>query len=379
MPRYKFSEIATNVTEKRMPTLDDMATYIAPNNLDTSTLSVPEYGYKVPLNGLKLVMNKGDMLFGRREPQLKHAAIAPHDGVFSAHGMIFHAKEKVISKDFFPFFISSDCFFDTAIKISVGSLSPTVNWKDLKDIEFTIPEREKQEEYAELLWGIVRLKRAYRELIRQSDELIKSEFIEMFGDPMDNDKGWKVRPISEVCEIVTGNTPPRKHPEYYGDYIEWIKSDNISSDQVSISHAAESLSESGAKVGRIVPAGSILMTCIAGSLNTIGNIGITDRSVAFNQQINALVPNSSDAWYLYYLLQMIRPKIHEITNKALKCILSKGALSTITVIDPDRELQNAFSEKAQQSDKAKAELEKSNETLNNLQKIIVSDMFQCHM
>lgn len=175
----------------------------------------------------------------------------------------------------------------------------------------------------------------------------------MFGDPIENEKGWKKRPLSDVCDIVTGNTPARAHPEYYGSYIEWIKSDNISADRVSLSRAAESLSEAGAKVARIVPANSILMTCIAGSLNTIGNIGITDRAVAFNQQINALVPHEANVWYLYYLLYLIRPQIHEATNKALKCILSKGNLSPIEVIDPDTDAQSAFAAVAQQSDKSK--------------------------
>lgn len=167
MPKYKFSDIAINITDKRMPTPEDKDLYIAPNNLDTDTLSVPEYGYKVDLNGTKLIMRKGDMLFGRREPQLKKAAIAPHDGLFSAHGMIFHPKEEVITKEFFPFFISSDYFFDAAIRISVGSLSPTVNWKDLKDLEFEIPDKEKQQKYANLLWAMIRSKSIYYSLFAE--------------------------------------------------------------------------------------------------------------------------------------------------------------------------------------------------------------------
>lgn len=177
MPKYRFSEIAINVTDKRMPVPEDKDLYIAPNNLDTDTLSVPEYGYKVDLNGTKLIMHKGDMLFGRREPQLKKAAIAPHNGLFSAHGMIFHPREEVITKEFFPFFISSDYFFDAAIRISVGSLSPTVNWKDLKDLEFDIPDLKAQREYAKVLWAMIRAKKAYKELIKKTDDLVKSKFI----------------------------------------------------------------------------------------------------------------------------------------------------------------------------------------------------------
>lgn len=209
MPRYKFSEIAYNITDKRMPNPEDKDLYIAPNNLDTETLSVYEYGYKVELKGSKLIMHKGDMLFGRREPQLKKAAIAPHDGLFSAHGMIFHPREETIVKEFFPFFIASDYFMDAAIRISVGSLSPTVNWSDLKDLEFDIPEIDEQRQYAKILWGIIRSKKAYKELISQTDELVKSQFIEMFGDGVDNHLDWKSGIISDYFFVKGGKRIPK--------------------------------------------------------------------------------------------------------------------------------------------------------------------------
>lgn len=164
---------------------------------------------------------------------------------------------------------------------------------------------------------------------------------------------WGKKPLSKSCQLLTGNTPSRKVPEYYGKYIEWIKSDNISTSSVFLSTAAERLSESGAAVGRVVEPGSILMTCIAGSLNTIGNVAIVDRQVAFNQQINALIPKEYETMVLYYLLQLIRPQLHEAANSALKCILNKGTLGSIQAIVPDTALQKRFASIAEQSDKSK--------------------------
>ena len=175
----------------------------------------------------------------------------------------------------------------------------------------------------------------------------------MFGDPVENPMNWEKKPLSESCQLLTGNTPSRKVPEYYGTYMEWIKSDNISPSSVSLSTAAERLSESGAAVGRVVEPGAILMTCIAGSLNTIGNVAIVDRQVAFNQQINALIPKEYETMVLYNLLRLIRPQLHEIANSALKCILNKGALGAIEVIVPEAALQKRFASMAEQSDKSK--------------------------
>ena len=190
-------------------------------------------------------------------------------------------------------------------------------------------------------------------MLQQTDELVKSQFIEMFGDPIDNPMGWPRMPFSETCSLVTGNTPPRANKAYYGDYLEWIKSDNISTSSMHLTHAAECLSKEGAEVGRIVHAGAILMTCIAGSLNTIGNIALADRDVAFNQQINAFIPTQYEPLFLYYLLMLIRPQLHEAASSALKCILNKGNLERMIAILPDRAAQRRFSSIAAHADKSK--------------------------
>ena len=91
--------------------------------------------------------------------------------------------------------------------------------------------------------------------------------------------------LKDTCKVVTGNTPSRGVEDYYGDYVEWIKTDNIVSGLLNPTMAAECLSEEGMKVGRIVEKDSILMACIAGSIASIGRVCVTDRTVAFNQQI----------------------------------------------------------------------------------------------
>ena len=375
MPKYKFSEIALNITDKKMPESGDEELYIGLEHLDSGSLRVTRWGSEVELVGQKLVMQKGDILFGRRNTYLRRAAIAPHDGIFSAHGMIFRPKTDVIDPDYFPFFISSDYFMDAAIRISVGSLSPTVNWKTLKELEFYLPDLNQQRHTAELLSAANETKEAYQDLLSKTDELVKSQFIELFGDPITNEKRWPLSAFSDSCYIVTGNTPSRKVPEYYGNYIEWIKSDNISPNSLFLRRAAESLSEEGKKVGRVVPVGSILMTCIAGSLNTIGNVSIADREVAFNQQINAFIPKQYETYFLYYLLAAIRPQLHEVTNNALKCILNKGTLESVNAIVPDRALQIRFSDIAQQLDKSKFELKQAIANISELMKSLIQQDF----
>jgi len=203
MPKYKFSEIAYNINQKKMPEPGDEEMYIGLEHLDSGSLKVKRWGSDVPITGEKLVMKKGDILFGRRNTYLRRAAIAPHDGIFSAHGMIFRPNTAVMDEDYFPFFISSDYFMNAAIRISVGSLSPTVNWKTLKELEFDIPDLESQRKSAELLTAANRLKEAYEILLEETDQLVKSQFIEMFGDGEIDQSPWPKAIMEDIFAITS--------------------------------------------------------------------------------------------------------------------------------------------------------------------------------
>lgn len=176
MTRYRFDQIAENSTAKKKPEEGDRNRYVGLEHLDPGTLEVTRWGAEVTPKGDKLLMKKGDVLFGRRRAYQKKVGIAPFDGIFSAHGMVLRPKTVVIDSSFFPFFISSDAFLNEAIRVSVGSLSPTANWKDLRTLEFNLPSLGKQRELAGILSEAEQLKGHYRNLLAACDDVIKSQF-----------------------------------------------------------------------------------------------------------------------------------------------------------------------------------------------------------
>ena len=212
MARYKFDQIAFNSTDKKKPVDEDKEHYIGLEHLDSGSLKVTRWGSEIAPKGEKLLMKKGDVLFGKRRAYQKKVAIAPFDGIFSAHGMVLRPKTEVIDPDFFPLFIASDYFLDAAIKISVGSLSPTINWRDLKELEFELPSISAQQKLAKVLWVINDTKGAYEQLIQETDELVKSQFIEMFGAYRD-----KTVPLSKLVTLGPQNGFYRKDAEKNGD------------------------------------------------------------------------------------------------------------------------------------------------------------------
>ena len=240
-----------------------------------------------------------------------------------------------------------------------GATIPHIYFRDYKEERFNLSSIDEQKCIVDSLGRVERIISKRQQELSALDDLIKARFVEMFGDPVSNPMGWAKIALGTRCEIITGNTPSRAEPENYGSYIEWIKSDNINTPHTYLTEAQERLSEEGFKKSRYVEAGSILMTCIAGSVGCIGNVAVADRRVAFNQQINAIVPCDDEPLFIFWLMQMSKPAIHRTINMALKGILSKGQLSEIQFPFPPTALQKQFAAFVSQIDKSKDAIKKS--------------------
>jgi len=224
-----------------------------------------------------------------------------------------------------------------------GAAIGGINTQFIKNYNLILPPLPTQKKIAAILEKAEKLREWRKEADGLTDRFLKSTFLEMFGDPIKNPKKWEKRAIKEFGKVMTGNTPPRMNSEYYGNYIEWIKSDNINTPYTYLTKSEEMLSEAGAKVGRIVPKGSVLITCIAGSLSCIGNVAIADREVAFNQQINAIVPNKEvNEFFLYHLILNAKEYIQNFSTQSMKGMLSKSVFESIPFISPPTDLQNKF-------------------------------------
>lgn len=147
--------------------------------------------------------HKGQILFGRRRAYLKKACVAPSDGICSGDITVISAKPGKILPELLPFVIQNDGFFEYAVGKSAGSLSPRVKWSQLKEYEFQLPEINEQHKLAEVLWQLVDTKEAYKNLLAQTDELVKSQFIEMFGTP-EEVINKTTTTIADVADVQVG-------------------------------------------------------------------------------------------------------------------------------------------------------------------------------
>ncbi|MHA6572606.1 restriction endonuclease subunit S [Pseudomonas yamanorum] len=245
--------------------------------------------------------------------------------------------------------------------LGTGSTFKAITQDTLKKITIPVPPLEDQIRIANLLGKVEQFIIQRKNNLQQLEDFLNSIFLEMFGDPVRNEKGWDKPELKAFGKISTGNTPPRNNLANYDDnFIEWIKTDNITGKSVFVTPSTEHLSEVGSKKARTTTDGALLVACIAGSIESIGRAALTNRKVSFNQQINAIQPSEDiNPLYLYVLFKLSRAYIQSHATKGMKKILTKGDFQQIKMIKPPLDLQNRFASIVEKAEDIKSRYQQS--------------------
>lgn len=328
-------------------------------------------------NTFTKMFRKGNVLFGRRRAYLKKAAVAPFDGICSGDITVIEAIPDRILPELLPFIIQNDDLFDFAVGKSAGSLSPRVKWEHLKNYEFELPDMEKQRELAELLWAMDATKKSYQKLIAATDELVKSQFIDMFGAPLSNEKGWPLKRIGDLFSLISRG----KQPSYVDhSSVRVVNQACIYWDLFNFENVKYHDLQSGKKT---LP---VKKDCILINSTGTGTLGrcnvfpeLTDGYVYVVDSHVTVLAESHDvnAYFFKCFLQRedVQKKIYaECVNGSTNQIeLSKEKLSDVLLIVPPMELQEQFAAFVRQSDKSKFELEQALSELTATYKRIITE------
>ncbi len=298
-------------------------------------------------------------------------------GIVSPAYRIWDINQNAVVPEYLEMFLRSSHsiqFYKSKLKGSTARRR-SITDADFLKMELPTSDLMEQEHVVDVIGKVARAIRLRKRELESIDELVKSQFVEMFGDPENPSSDCEVCKLGDRCDVVTGNTPARARKEFYGPGIEWIKSDNVLPGAMRLKKAKEQLTDAGKAVARIAKPGWLLMVCIAGSPNTIGNTAFVDREVAFNQQINGIDPRDENPIYLQAALGLLKPRLTSGLNAALKCILNKSTLSATEVPFPSRGLQDDFAAFVAQVDKSGFAVRRSIEQLELLKAKLMQEYF----
>ena len=176
MTHVCLGDVAREIKQK-VPVGQELPT-VGLEHLDPGEVELAHWDEGVETTFTK-AFSKGQVLFGRRRAYLRKAAVAPFDGICSGDITVIAPKDN-LSPRLLPFIIQNDALFEHAVTNSAGSLSPRVKWRSLSQFEFELPSIAKQEDLADILWTAQETRSHYRQLLTACDDVVKSQFVEMF-------------------------------------------------------------------------------------------------------------------------------------------------------------------------------------------------------
>lgn len=231
----------------------------------------------------------------------------------------------------------------------------TLNKKFFSDFQINIPEYIQQKKIASILIRINKILEYKHSLIKAYDALIKSRFVELFGNPVLNEKGWNLTSLESVCQsIYGGGTPSKKIKEYYMGTIPWVTSKDMKSDIIvdSIEHITQVAIDNSST--KIIPPESVLIVIRSGILKHTLPVCINKSRVTINQDLKALVLDERcKAIYLQYLLKALEKDILSGVRAVTADNIEFNSLKKRKIPIPPINIQIKFSQMVNQINKLK--------------------------
>lgn len=222
-----------------------------------------------------------------------------------------------------------------------------------------LPPLAEQKRIAAILDKADAIRRKRQQAIELADEFLRSIFLDMFGDPVTNPKGWNVSNIGALCSVLTGSTPSRQENSYFSGNIPWVKTNEV--DGYIIKETEEYITEEGIRNSncKLNPIGSIVLA-MYGQGKTRGKVGILGIEAATNQACAVIHPSINiNMGYLYNYLKLSYETLRALGQGAGQPNLNLSIVKNFSVLMPPIELQREFAKRVEKVEALKAKLKAS--------------------
>ena len=354
----KISDIADiiNVTEKD-PSNCGIDVFVGLEHYDIAELVIKRFGSTKMLTTATKKFEAGDVLIARRNVYLQRASVARFSGLTSGDSIVLRVKKNLSSEktdydamcQLLPFILNSINFWDYANTNADGTMSKRLSPAILQEYEFDLPSIEEQKVLAEKLWAAYEVKQSYLKMIAATEEMVKSQFVEMFGDT--HLKSESCRQWKEVVEIINGK-----------DYKS-----------IKVEEGGYPVYGTGGEMARasdyLSPANSILL----------GRKGTIDKPLLVKEKYwnvdtaFGAVPDENVLNYIYFYWHCKTIDFNVLNKGTTLPSTTKVDLLNLWVKIPGMEEQNRFASIVEQADKSISELRKSIDAIDKVIKSLINE------
>ena len=373
MAIVKFGDIVRDVKINVDRSNNPYEHYVAGDHMDSEDLTIHRYGsFETDDVGpaFTRIFKPGQILYGSRRTYLKKVAVADFEGICANTTFVLESKDEALFDNrLLPFIMLSDAFTRWSIAHSKGSTNPYVLFSDLADYEFDLPPIAEQKVLADKLWAAYRLKESYKKLLAATEEMVKSQFIEMFGGG-----NWPQKTLGEVGSFTRGGGFLKSDfvehgiPCIHYGQIHTKFGPFITSHITEISSDLESKTKFASKGDLVI---AITSEDTEGSCKSTAWLG--DYPVAVGGHA-AIYKHSMNPLYMSFFFKstLFNYAKIEYVHGTKVFEIKPDDIAKILVPCPPMSLQNQFSAIAEQSDKSGFELRKSIDAIDAVIKSLIN-------
>ena len=300
--RVRFGNVVRSVKDTIDPTSGELNRYIAGEHLDSADVHIRRWGtvgdgYLGPAFIRRF--RKGQVLYGSRRTYLKKVAMADFDGITANTTFVLETVKGKLLQELLPWLMLSERFTQHSIRESKGSTNPYINFPDIAKFEFALPPLDQQPRIAEILWAVDEVSERFQETEAASEIATVSSRRHHFESAL---KECAASSVTEIGHWSSGKTPSRDRRELWSGDFPWVSPKDMKTDLIA--DAEEHISEEGRKASIEVGAGALLIVIRGMILAHSFPVGITQRPVAFNQDMKAITP--CDTYSVDYLFNWFK-------------------------------------------------------------------------
>ena len=355
--KYKLSDVVDRINGNVDRFTTSLEYYVGGEHFESNELEITGCGLIKPnvnILGFKFhfAFQPGDVLYMARNPHLRKAGMVNFSGICSDASYILRTKDSnVLCQEYLAVIMQSNHLWDYCESHKVGSVNFAINWKTLANYEFDLPDINIQRSIANRIWAAYRVKQAYKKLISATDEMVKSRFIEWFGD----------------MKYLTSD-------KTMSDFFDMKAGQSITAENIIATYDLELFPCYGGNGlrGYVTHYTHEGHYCLIGRQGALcGNVNLTDGKFFATEHAIVVTPKISiNTYWLFFALSEMN--LNRFARGVAQPGLSVKQLETIPFSIPPTEEQDSFERLYRQADKSKFELKRAIEAIDKVIKSLIN-------
>ena len=330
---------------------DEEFRYIDLGAVDQDTKSITEAREiacaEAPSRARQLVRT-GDVLVSTVRPNLNGVARVPNDlnGATASTGFcVLRPDPEKLSGSYLFHWVKSAAFVGDMVSKATGASYPAVSDRIIFESLFPLPPLEEQHRIAAILDQAETLRTHRRTALALLDSLTQSLFLDMFGDPVANPKGWPTESLTDLCHCYSGGTPSKAKKEYWEGELPWFSAKDMKAEDLfdSEDHISEQVPETTTL--KLLPKDTVAIVVRGMILAHTFPVCVLRIPATINQDLKALLPKQPvNSQFLAACLRsqsgFVLEKVSEAGHGTKR--LDAQGLQCIRIPRPGDELEQTF-------------------------------------